>query len=221
MINDETIQQQPYEDTQDQLSQLDSQTVQEASIIEANGPLRLKMNGAVIMIYGKTRSGKSWLAKHLWKKSGYDKDHTYLVCPTYHGQSGMKNTYDGCHILTTGYRRADYSTIRNSMVIFDDVIGALKGNATFIDLIMHKYHWSNSIIIISQFPTNLKPEIRDNCTASIVFNYASEDVAKKFHAYYLNQYFEGWKETARYIRSLRRHEFIIETDQRVCKAMLR
>ncbi len=147
-----------------------------------------------LLISGRSRMGKTTFAvKLICQQFRRIVDRIIIVCPTYNIQDTfdpIRKLVQPCDVYTRAtkedfvliyksikkiqeFNKSKGNAMQRILILVDDMAGtpALHGSriSPFAHLSIQTPHWSTSMIVITQQPTNVSPSFRDNAEAIVVF----------------------------------------------------
>lgn len=171
----------------------------------------------IISILGSCGSGKSYSIKYLLKvnrdhfnyviiftSTGFTNSYNYLneygVNSTTFNTMDVERKIKSIMIRQKKYKQAGYNF--NILIVFDDIMGAVKPYSNELKLLLSTYrHYNISIIFVSQYANSIPTYIRELSSYALVFNqftlpslkacyssyFAEHDSLSKFNQWFKNK----------------------------------
>ena len=140
-------------------------------------------HSSIFVLYGKAGSSKSSLAKYLIYHFQTKQlcDLVFVLSGTsfneYYQQFLPKNQvkpYDEIiinNLLNLCKKKKEAGIDFRVLLILDDILGSIKSKSdTILKLINNHRHFNISVIISSQYPNAISPNIREGCSLAFIFH---------------------------------------------------
>lgn len=146
-----------------------------------------------LIMLAPRNSGKSTLIFHLLYQAylevfdevhvfstTLDSDPIWTAAGRVHKHHGYKDSEVRRIVQSqVGHCEPDSTEQRHLLLIFDDLLGAIKPNSEVCKLITRSRHYNISMIMTTQGAKGLAPIIRENCTSIIALNNTSEESLRR------------------------------------------
>lgn len=205
-------------------SQLSTQLkIKTASVSSAIKPaLKILFRKKVHLVIGPSGSGKTYLVSKLIKYSGYNRENTVIVSPTFYAQEKpVRDSFEGCLLFNKYLENLNFDKFHHKLFIFDDIGNAMKFNESFTRLLINKRHTRNCIIVLIQYHTFITTVLRNNYEYVYVFKFNNFDMRENIWKGFLINFFSNKKKAFEFINSLNKYEFFLSDQTNLIKAKIK
>ena len=191
-------------------------------MLGTNSKINVKFSENVFLIIGRSGSGKTFLMSSLVQLSGYPMDKVIIISPHFSRQpTVVQDRLKGCAIVNHDYEQADYSSVTNTLLIFDDCAMSLKRNTSFIHMCLNKRHVNNCVFILAQTVIHVPVVLRSNYEYLFLFKYDDLDQIDFLYRKFFSTYFKNKHTFRGYLNRLTGHAVILENHSQIVKVVVK